>query len=118
MLPMSSSEGGSFTWPPLPAAPAGAGSSGFGGSDDPAASAGDRSNYAYSNCYAIPRFVKYCRSLGVKDVRFEDMKLDFALEPPADKDVLQTHTERTAAGGRLEVTGVLLLNWKLAVLTL
>jgi ubiquinone/menaquinone biosynthesis C-methylase UbiE len=82
------------------------------------ASTGDRSSYAYSNSYAIPRFVKYCKSLGVKDVQFEDMKLDLDLEPPADKNVLKTHTVRTTDQGRLEITGVLLLNWKLAILTL
>lgn len=84
----------------------------------PSASTGDRSRYTYSNSYAIPRFAKYCKSLGVKDVQFEDMKLDFDLEPPANEDELKTHTVRTVDQGRLEITGVLLLNWKLAILTL
>lgn len=82
------------------------------------ASAGDESRYTYSNTYAIPKFVKYCRSLGVRDVQFVDMQLDFDLDPPEDKNVLKTHTVRTADQGRLEITGVLLLNWKLAILTL
>jgi ubiquinone/menaquinone biosynthesis C-methylase UbiE len=84
----------------------------------PSASAGDRSKYAYSNSYAIPRFVEYCKSLGVKDVQFEDMRLDFELAPPTDKDVLKTYTVQTADQGLLEITGVLVLNWKLAILTL
>jgi hypothetical protein len=51
-------------------------------------------------------------------VQFEDMKLDIDLNPPEDKNLLKTHTVRTADQGRLEITGVLLLNWKLAILTI
>jgi len=84
----------------------------------PNASKGDESAYHYSNSYGIPRFSRYCRSLGVKDVQFEDLRLDFDLEPPASKDVLQTHTVQTRDQGRMEITGVLVLDWKLAILTL
>lgn len=84
----------------------------------PAASAGDAGRYTYSNAYAIPKFERYCRSLGVRDVRFEDLRLDLDLPPPASKDMLKTHTVRTAAGERLEITGVLVLPWKLAILSL
>jgi ubiquinone/menaquinone biosynthesis C-methylase UbiE len=84
----------------------------------PAASAGGADRYAYSNSYSMPKFVKYCRSLGVKKVEFEDMRLDFDLEPPAHPDTLKTRTVRTTDEGRLEITGVLVLNWKLAILTL
>jgi len=84
----------------------------------PDASAGDESRYTYSNCYSIPKFVKHCMALGVRQVKFEDMRLDFDLEPPASKDILRTYTVQTRDQGRLEITGVLLLNWKLAVLTL
>jgi ubiquinone/menaquinone biosynthesis C-methylase UbiE len=84
----------------------------------PSASAGDESRYTYSNSYSIPKFVKFCKALGVKKVEFEDMRLDFDLEPPASKDVLKTHTVQTTNQGRLEITGVLVLDWKLAILTL
>ena len=84
----------------------------------PNASAGDATNYHYSNSYSIPKFRKYCESLGVRTVEFEDMRLDFDLPRPASKDVLGTHTVRTKHEGRLEVTGALLLDWKLAILTL
>jgi ubiquinone/menaquinone biosynthesis C-methylase UbiE len=84
----------------------------------PDASAEDENRYTYSNAYSIPKFVKYCRSLGVKKVEFEDMRLDIDLPPPADKSTLQTHTVRTTDQGRLEITGVLVLDWKLAILTL
>jgi hypothetical protein len=84
----------------------------------PEASREDESRYAYSNAYSIPKFVKYCRSLGVKKVEFEDLRLDLDLPPPEDKSVLKTHTVRTIDQGRLELTGVLLLDWKLAILTL
>jgi ubiquinone/menaquinone biosynthesis C-methylase UbiE len=84
----------------------------------PDASAGDESRYTYSNSYSIPKFAKFCRSLGVRKIEFEDMRLDFDLEPPASKDILQTHTIQTVHQGRLEVTGALMLDWKLAILTL
>jgi ubiquinone/menaquinone biosynthesis C-methylase UbiE len=84
----------------------------------PNASQGDENRYTYSNSYGIPKFVSYCKSLGVKKVEFEDMRLDFDLPPPASKDTLQTHTVRTVDQGRLEMTGALLLDWKLAILTL
>jgi ubiquinone/menaquinone biosynthesis C-methylase UbiE len=74
--------------------------------------------YAYSNAYSMPKFVKYCRSLGVKKVEFDDMRIDVDLEPPGDKNVLATHTVQTVDQGRLEITGLLVLNWKLAILTL
>lgn len=79
---------------------------------------GQPEKYTYSNAYGIPKFTRYCRSLGVKNVEFEDMRIDFDLEPPASRDELKTHTVRTVDGGRLEITGVLILNWKLAILTL
>jgi ubiquinone/menaquinone biosynthesis C-methylase UbiE len=84
----------------------------------PNASQGDESRYTYSNSYSIPKFVRHCESLGVKKVEFEDMRLDIDLPPPESKDTLQTHTVRTVDQGRLEMTGALLLDWKLAVLTL
>lgn len=73
--------------------------------------------YTYSNAYSMPKFVRYCESLGVKKVEFDDMRLDIDLPPPADPNVLQTYTARTDQG-RLEISGLLLLNWKLAILTL
>jgi ubiquinone/menaquinone biosynthesis C-methylase UbiE len=84
----------------------------------PDASKGDEGRYAYSNAYSIPKFERYCRSLGAKNVEFEDMRLDLDLPPPENRSKLQTHTVRTADQGRLEITGVLILHWKLAILTL
>ena len=74
--------------------------------------------YTYSNSYSIPKFVKYCESLGVKKVEFEDMRMDIDLEPPSHRSILKTHTVRTVDDNRLEITGVLVLDWKLAILTL
>jgi SAM-dependent methyltransferase len=74
--------------------------------------------YSYLNCYAVPRFVDYCHSLGVRKVEFEDMRLDIDLDPPADRNELKTYTIQTRDQGRLEVNGVVILNWKLAILTL
>jgi SAM-dependent methyltransferase len=74
--------------------------------------------YTYSNAYSMPKFAAFCRALGVRQVEFEDMRLDIDLAAPADKDELGTFTVQTLDRGRLEITGVLVLNWKLAILTL
>lgn len=84
----------------------------------PDASGDDEGNFAYCSIYSMPKFTAYCESLGVKQVDFEPMPIDFDLPAPADKNVLQTRTELTANGERLEICGTVVLNWKLVTLTL
>ncbi len=75
-------------------------------------------SYSYLNTYSYPKFQRFCKALGVKEVNAIDMKLDFDLPKPADRSVLQTFTVLTAEGSRLEMTGVIGLNWKLIQLVL
>ncbi|MCK4911464.1 MAG: methyltransferase domain-containing protein [Thermodesulfovibrionales bacterium] len=75
-----------------------------------------RDVYTYLNTYSMPRFTEYCIGLGARNVEFHDMKLDLDLPESEDPDVLDTFTRRLDDGQRLEITGVVLLNWKLVVI--
>ena len=46
------------------------------------------------------------------------MNLDFDLERSDDIDKLQTYTTATESGSRLEITGNIILNWKLVIIEL
>jgi ubiquinone/menaquinone biosynthesis C-methylase UbiE len=75
-------------------------------------------SYNYLNTYSFPKFERFCKALGVKEVNAIDMRLDFDLPKPSDPGVLQTYTVLAADGSRLEMTGVIGLNWKLIQLVL
>jgi len=78
----------------------------------------DPADFAYYNVWGTPRFTEFCRSLGATDVRFTDMKLDLDLPRSGDPNVLTVHTERLEMGDRLEVMGAVLMDWKLAEISL
>lgn len=75
-------------------------------------------DYAHYNCYGIPRFTDFCRARGAREVLFHDLKLDFDLPKADNPDIVATHTERLANGERLELTGPVLMDWKLVEITL
>lgn len=77
-----------------------------------------KDNFIYLNTYSLPKFKKFCKNYGVKAVNTIDMKLDFDLPPLKDKNKLQTFTVNMAEGSRLEVTGNIILSWKLVELVL
>jgi ubiquinone/menaquinone biosynthesis C-methylase UbiE len=74
--------------------------------------------YANINTYSLPKFKKFCASLGIKQVNTIDMALDFDLPIQEDKNRLDTYTIQTVHNNRLEVTGNIILNWKLVELVL
>lgn len=82
-----------------------------------AQNAGENS-YSFLNTYSFPKFKKFCLSLNVKEVNAIDMKLDFDLAKPDDANILQTYTLVTQSGERLELTGNVILNWKLVEIVL
>lgn len=77
-----------------------------------------KGDYTTYYIYGIPAFKKACEKLGAKKVSFHDMKLPFDLAKPKDLDILQTHTVRAKNGERIELTGIVKLNWKLIVIEL
>jgi len=71
----------------------------------------------FMNTYSLPKFTKFCKKVGINKVSSRDLHIDIDLKLSKDPNILQTHTLKAAKGPRLEVTGVVLLNWKLIELT-
>jgi len=69
-------------------------------------------NFSFLNTYSLPKFKEYCFSIGAKEVNAIDMTLDVDLAKNDDLNVLQTYTVETR-NKRLEITGNVILNWKL-----
>lgn len=65
---------------------------------------------------SLSAFLATCERLGAKRVTVHDLKIPFDLPRPAHPGDLQTHTERLANGTRLEITGAIVLDWKLCVI--
>lgn len=74
--------------------------------------------FSYLNTYSAPEFRKFCLAHGAKKVTFKEMHLDFDLPALVNKDRLQTITVLLKDHSRLEVTGVVILHWKLVVIDL
>jgi hypothetical protein len=74
-------------------------------------------NFAYLNTYSFPKFKKFCENLGVKKVESVNMSLDFDLSKKDNIDELSTYTLLTDSNSRLEITGNIILNWKLVILS-
>ena len=75
-------------------------------------------HYTYLNTYSFPKFVKYCKTLGVKHINKIKMDLDLDLPEPSNQNDLSTHTKLLDDGNRLEITGTTILNWGLVELSL
>lgn len=78
----------------------------------------EEDNYSFLNTYSIPRFTDFCKRESAKKVLYHDMKLNLDLPKPEDPNELRTYTIKTTDDIRLEVTGVVLLNWKLVEIVL
>ncbi len=75
-------------------------------------------SYTFLNSYSSQRFKKFCEKLGAKSIEFIDMNLDFDLPKSKDLNLLETYTLNTNNNERLEITGNVILNWKLVVISL
>lgn len=82
------------------------------------ASLGDADSFTYLNTYSFPKFREFCFGLGVREVVGTSMSLNFPLPAPDDINKLQTYTIGTSDGGYLEVTGTVILNWKLVEISI
>lgn len=74
--------------------------------------------YSFSNSYSYPKFEKFCKSCGVKNINSVKMQLDFDLPPPQNSNDIQTYTMLDKNNKRLEVCGNVIMNWKLVELVL
>jgi trans-aconitate methyltransferase len=63
------------------------------------------------NVYSLPRFERYVRERGAADVQVHDFEIPIDL-PRGDTDRMGTYTERLADGRRLQLSGAVVMNWK------
>jgi SAM-dependent methyltransferase len=72
---------------------------------------------AIYNTYSLPRFKKWCKAQGVKRVKVYDFEIPIDL-PKKHLGQIGTYTQRLANGRRLQVSGAMLMLWKVIRLDL
>ena len=65
----------------------------------------------YRNVYSLPRFKRFIKELGAKNVEAFDFEIGIDL-PKAPVDQMSTYTEKLISGKRLQISGAVLMNWK------
>jgi len=66
----------------------------------------------YNNVYSLPHFKKFVYELGAKNIKVYDFEIDIDLpKPPIDQFV--SYTEKLENGKRLQISGAMLLPWKI-----
>jgi SAM-dependent methyltransferase len=72
----------------------------------------DESQFFYYNVYSLPKFKEFVYNLGAKNIDITDFELDIDLEKPFI-DTMGTYTEKLVDGRRLQISGVVLMQWKI-----
>jgi len=66
----------------------------------------------YNNVYSLPQFKKYAYELGAKNIETFDFDINIDIpKPPIDQ--FTAYTEKLEDGNRLQISGVMLLPWKI-----
>jgi len=66
----------------------------------------------YNNVYSLPHFKKFVYELGAKNIETYDFDIDIDLpKPPIDQ--LIAYSEKLENGKRLQISGAMLLPWKI-----
>jgi SAM-dependent methyltransferase len=68
---------------------------------------------AFYNVYSFPIFREFCLSRGAKDVVGFDFNIGIDLPRPANPDRMGTYTVLLQSGERLQISGALLMPWKI-----
>lgn len=68
---------------------------------------------AFYNVYSLPVFREFCLSRGVRDVIGFDFNISIDLPRPANADKMGTYTVKLESGKRLQISGALLMPWKI-----
>jgi len=66
----------------------------------------------YYNVYSLPHFKKFVFEQGVKNVDVYDFDISIDI-PKSDKDYMGTYTEKLENGKRLQISGAVLMSWKI-----
>jgi len=78
----------------------------------------NKKTFSSLNFYSLNEFKLFCKKHGAKKVVAHEMHVDFDLPKSEDPNILKTFTIKTADNKRLEVTGTVILNWKLIEISL
>lgn len=68
---------------------------------------------AFYNIYSFPVFREFCIAAGAKEVLGFDFKIGIDLPQPESLDRMATYTVKLESGERLQISGALLLPWKI-----
>ena len=68
---------------------------------------------AFYNVYSFPIFREFCLERGAKDVVGFDFNIGIDLPRPANPDRMGTYTVQLVSGERLQISGALLMPWKI-----
>ena len=66
----------------------------------------------YYNVYSLPRFEKFVYDLGVKNIEVYDFNINIDIAKK-DLDYMGTYTEKLEDGNRLQISGAVVMLWKI-----
>jgi ubiquinone/menaquinone biosynthesis C-methylase UbiE len=66
----------------------------------------------YYNVYSLPRFKKFVLEQGVKNIDVCDFNIKVDI-PKSDRDYMGTYTKKMADGNRLQISGAVVMFWKI-----
>jgi hypothetical protein len=72
-----------------------------------------KSFWAYYNIYSFPIFREFCLANGAREVTGVDFNIQIDLPRPERSDLMGTYTLKLDTGDRLQVSGALLMPWKI-----
>ncbi len=70
------------------------------------------SHSTYYNIYSYPKFERFCYSLGARNVEAYDFEIGIDLPKP-NPDEMKTYTVKQENGKRLQISGAVLMPWKI-----
>ena len=66
----------------------------------------------YYNVYSLPQFKKFVYNLGVKNIEVHNFDIGIDVQKPPI-DVMGTYTEKLENGKRIQISGAVLMLWKI-----
>jgi len=73
---------------------------------------GQEGSYGFYNVYSLPRFKRFMFELGAKNIEASDFEIGIDLPKP-DKNVMGTYTELLQNGKRIQISGAVVMLWKI-----
>jgi len=70
-------------------------------------------DFSWYNIYSFPKFVEFCEQNGAKRVIDHGFSIEIDLPKPENPDLMGTYTVRQSNGDRLQVSGALMMPWKI-----